>query len=81
MVEAVKIFHLHLTDPASALKKKRKYLTEIALHEVFLEAVPATVVIVVLLVIAEGCSKISVQMCKISYLIIILICRKSQPRT
>ena len=80
-LEAAKVVYSHLTDPTTAQKKKRKYLTEIALHEVFLEAVPATVVIVVLLVIAEGCSKISIQMCKIFYLIIILICRKSQPRT
>ena len=55
--EAVKIVHLYLTDPDTAQKKKRRYLTEIALHEVFLEAVPTTLVLVVLLMIALGCSK------------------------
>ena len=47
--------YLTLTDPLNAQTKKRRYLTEIALHEVFLEAVPATLVLVVLLVIALGC--------------------------
>lgn len=53
-LEAVQIVYLHLTDPTSAQKRKRKFMTEIALHEVFLEAVPATLVLVVLLVIARG---------------------------
>ena len=46
--------YLALTDPDIAQKKKRKYLTEIGLHEVFLEAVPATLILVVILVVAEG---------------------------
>lgn len=47
--------YFSLTDPATAKQKKRRYLTEISLHEVFLEAVPATLVLVVLLTIALGC--------------------------
>ena len=46
--------YLTLTDPNIGQKKKRKYLTEIGLHEVFLEAVPATLILVVILVVAEG---------------------------
>ena len=53
-LEAVKIVYLSLTDPTSAQQKKRRYQTEIALHEVFLEAVPATLVLIVLLTIALG---------------------------
>ena len=64
-LEAVKIVYLHLTDPTAAQQKKRTYLTEIALHEVFLEAVPATLVLVVLLMIALGCS---IEWCMISKL-------------
>ena len=43
-----------LTDASIGQKKKRKYLTEIGLHEVFLEAVPATLILVLILVVAEG---------------------------
>ena len=64
-IEAVKIVYFSLTDPTAAQKRKRRYLTEIALHEVFLEAVPATLVLVVLLMIALGCS---IEWCMISKL-------------
>ena len=53
-LEAAKVVYLTLTDPNIGQKKKKKYLTEIGLHEVFLEAVPATLILVLILVVAEG---------------------------
>ena len=54
LLEAAKVVYLTLTDPNIGQKRKRKYLTEIGLHEVFLEAVPATLILVLILVVAEG---------------------------
>ena len=52
--EATKVVYLTLYDPLIAPKRKKKFLTDIGLHEVFLEAIPATLILVIIWVVAEG---------------------------
>ena len=45
---------MNLTNPTEGVKKKREYQQSIALHEVFLEAIPSTVILVIIFVVSQG---------------------------
>ena len=54
MIEAARVVYSRLKNPCVGEEKKREYQEVIAPHEVFLEAIPSTVILMIILVISQG---------------------------